>query len=283
MSNETQKLEETVNDSSLTLGQYLAQARQASGLSVVEVAQRTNRPASYLQAIEADDYSAFTSPAMIRGIVSQYAKVVGADHAQAMSLLPSNLKPNSNLTSVGLKEGQDVIQQQSALISRSKLSKAGLVLLSLVVLALLVYWVFGARFFKKQDEPKKLTPANQVQITTTPAQPTPAVPSADTNAANASQASTNVATENTSAPAAGNNLGLKFRAPVWIEIKDAQGKVLLSGIQQTGTEQNISGETPLSVKLGDGTNVDMSWKGQPYDLSPMLKDGNTVIRIKDLQ
>ena len=37
------------------------------------------------------------------------------------------------------------------------------------------------------------------------------------------------------------------------------------------------------VKLGDGTKVDMSWKGQPYDLAPLLKGRNTVVRIENLQ
>jgi hypothetical protein len=68
-----------------------------------------------------------------------------------------------------------------------------------------------------------------------------------------------------------------------VEIKDAQGKILLTGLQQPDTEQNVQGEAPLRVKLGDGTKVDMNWKGQPYDLTPLLKGRNTVVRIENLQ
>ena len=143
--------------SAQSLGQYLAKARLASGLSISDLAQRTNRPAAYLEALEADDFTPFNTPVVLRGIVSQYVKAVGADQAQAMALLPSQFKPASALASVGIKEGQKPIKQ-SASMGRSGLPKLGLVLLSLIVLALLAYWIFGARLFKGRDDAQKLTP-----------------------------------------------------------------------------------------------------------------------------
>ena len=276
--------------SAQSLGQYLAKARLASGLSISDLAQRTSRPAAYLEALEADDFALFKTPVVLRGIVSQYVKAVGADQAQAMALLPSQFKPASALASVGIKEGQKPIKQ-SASMGRSGLPKLGLVLLSLIVLALLAYWIFGARLFKGRDDAQKLTPPNQVQVATPPAQPaaTPApetanttTPAAPTAAAPADATATPTAPADATAPA-GDALNLKFRGPVWVEIKDAQGKILLTGLQQPDTEQNVQGEAPLRVKLGDGTKVDMSWKGQPYDLAPLLKGRNTVVRIENLQ
>ena len=274
-----------------SLGQYLAKARLTSGLSISDLAQRTSRPAAYLEALEADDFALFKTPVVLRGIVSQYVKAVGADQATAMNLLPSQFKPTSPLASVGIKEGQKPIKQ-TASMGRSGLPKLGLVLLSLIVLALLAYWIFGARLLKSREDAQKLTPPNQVQVTTPPAQSAvaPAAPAADT--ANTAPAAT-TAPEQTATPAisdaaattaaTGDALNLKFRGPVWVEIKDAQGKILLTGLQQPDTEQNVQGEAPLRVKLGDGTKVDMSWKGQPYDLTPLLKGRNTVVRIENLQ
>ena len=277
-----------------SLGQYLAKARLTSGLSISDLAQRTSRPAAYLEALEADDFALFKTPVVLRGIVSQYVKAVGADQATAMNLLPSQFKPTSPLASVGIKEGQKPIKQ-TASMGRSGLPKLGLVLLSLIVLALLAYWIFGARLLKNRDDAQKLTPPNQVQVTTPPAQPA-AAPATDT--ANTAPAATTApeqaaaapatsdaaaTTVTTTAAAAGDALNLKFRGPVWVEIKDAQGKILLTGLQQPDTEQNVQGEAPLRVKLGDGTKVDMSWKGQPYDLTPLLKGRNTVVRIENLQ
>lgn len=273
-------------ESALTLGQYLAKARLNSGLSVNDLAQRTNRPVAYVQALEADNFAPFTTPVVLRGIVSQYVKAVGADQARAMSLLPSQFKPANDLASVGIKEGQKPLKPASNM-GRSGLPKLGIAVLSLVVLALLAYWIFGARLFKGREEAQKLTPPNQVQVTNPPAPtPVPAVENAPAPAANsttAPAADANATPSATPATPAGDALTLKFRGPVWVEIKDAQGKVLLTGIQPADSEQSLTGTAPLSVKLGDGTKVDMSWKGQPYDLAPMLQGGKTVVRIKDLQ
>ena len=277
-----------VNASALTLGQHLANARLAAGMSINDLAQRTNRPVSYLEAIEADDFSQVNTPIVVRAIVSQYAKAVGADPAQATALLPGQFKPVSGLASVGLNEGKKPIKQTQSM-ARSGVPKLGIALLSLLVLALLAYWVFGARLFKGREEAQKLTPPNQVQVNNppaaTPATP-PAAPSTDaaTNAPTVQAANTPAATSATDpAAATANGLNLKFRGPVWVEIKDAKGMVLLTGLQQADTEKSITGEAPLSVKFGDGTKVEMTWKGQPYDLAPLLQGGKTVVRIKDLQ
>ena len=118
------------NESAQTLGQYLSQARLAAGMSVNDLAQRTNRPASYVEALEADNFAPFSSPIVVRAIVSQYVKAVGADPVQAGTLLPNQFKPTSGLASVGIKEGQKPIKQTDSM-ARSGLPKLGLVLLSL--------------------------------------------------------------------------------------------------------------------------------------------------------
>ncbi len=286
MDNPTNFTNETL-PTAQSLGQYLAKARLAGGLSISDLAQCTSRPAAYLEALEADDFSAFKTPVVLRGLVSQYVKAVGADQAQAMALLPSQFKPASALASVGFKEGLKPIKQTNTM-GRSGLPKLGLVLLSLIVLGLLAYWIFGARLFKGREDAQKLTPPNQVQVATPPAAATaPVAPVApettNTTASVAPTATTPADTSATATTPTGDALNLKFRGPVWVEIKDAQGKILLTGLQQPDTEQNVQGEAPLRVKLGDGTKVDMSWKGQPYDLAPLLKGRNTVVRIENLQ
>ncbi len=62
----------------------------------------------------------------------------------------------------------------------------------------------------------------------------------------------------------------KFKVASWVEIKDAKGTVLLSGTQEAGTEQTVSGELPLKVKVGNASQVEATWKGQPYDLKAAI-------------
>ena len=268
----------------LTLGQWLMQARQAKNLSVQEVALRTNRSAMQISELEADNLSSFGAPVLLRGMVRQYTKVVGADEAQALGLIPEQFKVTRQLNELGFKDSQ-VTTPKAVPMGKPWISQIWIVLLTTLVLALLAYWVFGARMFKDKDAPQKMTTANQIQIATPPAPTTTsAVVTPNPETTVASSASVASATEQTPVPAVTDaTLGLKFKDAVWVEVKDAKGAVLISGLQPANSEQNLKGELPLSVKIGDANKVEMTWKGQPYDLLSATKGRGTVAKIERLE
>ena len=268
----------------LTLGQWLMQARQAKNLSVQEVALRTNRSAMQISELEADNLSSFGAPVLLRGMVRQYTKVVGADEAQALGLIPEQFKVTRQLNELGFKDSQ-VTTPKAVPMGKPWISQIWIVLLTTLVLALLAYWVFGARMFKDKDAPQKMTTANQIQIANPPAPTTTsAVVTPNPETTVASSASVASATEQTPVPAVTDaTLGLKFKDAVWVEVKDAKGAVLISGLQPANSEQNLKGELPLSVKIGDANKVEMTWKGQPYDLLSATKGRGTVAKIERLE
>jgi cytoskeleton protein RodZ len=59
----------------------------------------------------------------------------------------------------------------------------------------------------------------------------------------------------------------------WIKVTDAQGEVLLNGIQSQGTVQVVSGLSPLKVVIGVATSAHLMVDGKPYLLSDKLKGG----------
>ena len=268
----------------LTLGQWLMQARQAKNLSVQEVALRTNRSAMQISELEADNLSSFGAPVLLRGMVRQYTKVVGADEAQALGLIPEQFKVTRQLNELGFKDSQ-VTTPKAVPMGKPWISQIWIVLLTTLVLALLAYWVFGARMFKDKDAAQKMSTANQIQIANPPAPAVTAPAVAPTPETTATPTATvSPAAEQTTASAVADvALGLKFKGAVWIEIKDAKGTVLVSGTQAANSEQNIKGELPLSVIIGDVTNVDMTWKGLPYDLKSATKGRGTVAKIERLE
>lgn len=268
----------------LTLGQWLMQARQAKNLSVQEVALRTNRSAMQISELEADNLSSFGAPVLLRGMVRQYTKVVGADEAQALGLIPEQFKVTRQLNELGFKDSQ-VTTPKAVRMGKPWISQIWIVLLTTLVLALLAYWVFGARMFKDKDAAQKMSTANQIQIANPPAPAVTAPAVAPTPETTATPTATvSPAAEQTTASAVADvALGLKFKGAVWIEIKDAKGTVLVSGTQAANSEQNIKGELPLSVIIGDVTNVDMTWKGQLYDLKSATKGRGTVAKIERLE
>lgn len=267
----------------LTLGQWLIQARQAKGLSVQEVALRTNRSVVQISELEADNLSSFGAQVLLRGMVRQYTKVVGADETQALRLIPEQFNTLNPLEGLGIKDS--TISKKTARMGKPWISQIWIVLLTIVVLALLAYWVFGARMFKDKDAAQKMSTANQIQIANPPAPAVTAPAVAPTPETTATPTATvpPVAEQMPASAVADAALGLKFKAAVWVEIKDAKGTVLVSGTQAANSEQNIKGELPLSVIIGDVTNVDMTWKGQPYDLKSATKGRGTVAKIERLE
>ena len=267
----------------VSLGQWLTQARQAKGLTVQEVALRTNRSVVQISELEADNLSSFGAQVLLRGMVRQYTKVVGADETQALRLIPEQFNTLNPLEGLGIKDS--TISKKTARMGKPWISQIWIVLLTILVLALLAYWVFGARMFKDKDAAQKMSTANQIQIANPPAPAVTAPAVAPTPETTATPTATvpPVAEQTPASVVADAALGLKFKGAVWVEVKDAKGAVLVSGTQAANSEQNIKGELPLSVVIGDVTNVDMTWKGQPYDLKSATKGRGTVAKIERLE
>jgi len=59
-----------------------------------------------------------------------------------------------------------------------------------------------------------------------------------------------------------------FRNSSWTEIRDRDGRVLLSGTYRGGTAQTVTGVPPLTLKIGNAADVTLRYNGQPVDLAP---------------
>ncbi len=67
--------------------------------------------------------------------------------------------------------------------------------------------------------------------------------------------------------AVANLLVMSFRDDCWIQVKDASGKTLSTGVKKAGQSLNLSGSLPYSVILGAPENVSMTLASEPVDLS----------------
>ncbi|WP_122055052.1 cytoskeleton protein RodZ [Vibrio sp. Evd11] len=64
-----------------------------------------------------------------------------------------------------------------------------------------------------------------------------------------------------------NELVMQFSADCWIQVKDAAGKTLSTGIKKAGQTLNLSGTAPYKVILGAPEGVSMTFASEPVDLS----------------
>jgi cytoskeleton protein RodZ len=73
-------------------------------------------------------------------------------------------------------------------------------------------------------------------------------------------------------------LGVKTSGETWIEVQDARGQTLLSRKVAPGESLGLDGEVPLRLTIGNAGATQITFRGQPVDLS-----ANTVANVARLQ
>lgn len=75
-----------------------------------------------------------------------------------------------------------------------------------------------------------------------------------------------------------NGLVMDFSGDCWVQVIDATGKSLVSGIQKSGSQLNLAGTAPYKLTLGAPASVQVQFQGKPVDLSRFVKS-NRVARL----
>ncbi|VTR61037.1 Cytoskeleton protein rodZ [Serratia fonticola] len=75
-----------------------------------------------------------------------------------------------------------------------------------------------------------------------------------------------------------NGLVMDFSGDCWVQVVDATGKSLVSGIQKSGSRLNLAGKAPFKLTLGAPASVQVQFQGKPVDLSRFVKS-NRVARL----
>ncbi|TXL61802.1 DUF4115 domain-containing protein, partial [Zeimonas arvi] len=68
-------------------------------------------------------------------------------------------------------------------------------------------------------------------------------------------------------------LRLRFARESWVEIREAGGKVVLTGLQPAGSERELSGRKPLTLVIGNAEHVTLERGGKPVDLAARARQG----------
>ncbi|MBB1074335.1 helix-turn-helix domain-containing protein [Rhodoferax sp. 4810] len=73
-------------------------------------------------------------------------------------------------------------------------------------------------------------------------------------------------------------VAVSFKAPCWVDIRDASGRFKLIGEMRKGTRHVLAGEPPYSIIFGNATAVDMRVDGKVFDVRAQSR-GN-IARFK---
>lgn len=262
-------------------GRLVRQARETRGLSIEDLAAQIKLARNTLDAIERDDFAQLNEPVYVRGYYRKLSKVLPVTEAELLSAyerIAGNRTPPppSKLILAGGPE----------LGSGRGLSPR--IAVAIIVLGVLIgALAFWGKNRSTQPEAPEVTPAavdpaatavvEPVAATPEPvAPPTAEVPAATNTPAVEPTTPPVAPAEPPAAPAATGPLQLQFGASSWTEIKDATGKVLLSGLVDAGSNQTLDGTPPFVVFLGNAPAVRITYKGQAVDTTPFRRGDNTA-------
>jgi cytoskeleton protein RodZ len=247
-------------------GRTLAAARAARGLSVEDVAQRLKYAPRQIEALETDNHAALPGAVVVRGMIRGYAKLLGLDGDSLLGGLQARPEaPGGDFA----RGGMDV-PFPTGPKKGGRLYLILSVLVALAVAAVVADWVLRAR--EAAVEARVRT-----ETTAVPAAPAaaareaPAVlalpaPAAGEPAAAPAQPEP-TAPAQAALLAATGRLEFQFQRDSWVEVKDAEGTVLVSALQRAGTAQTFEGKPPLALVIGNAGGVRLRYNDADVDLA----------------
>lgn len=73
-------------------------------------------------------------------------------------------------------------------------------------------------------------------------------------------------------------VGLRAVEDAWIEVRDARGKKVFSGLLKAGQTASVDGAAPMRLRIGNATHVQLTHKGQPVELGAHTR--NNIARLE---
>lgn len=305
---------------SMTAGTLLRQAREAAGLSLAGLAAALKVPAPKLEALEADDYAAFQDHVFMRALAQSVCRTLRVDSASVLALLPrtqlKSLADDRGSINATFKERS--FKATGTPLGRENGSrKVAIIVLLLLAAAAAVY--FLPKHEGDAEEPQAgssdaaalVSPAATVSepvaaqepvapaVTApasegaAPAAPAPAAPAA-TPAVQAPAAAAPAAGVPGDVPAdaaaatpatqaaqtPGGVLVMKASAQSWVQVKDANGRVVLQKTLAAGESVGAEGAMPLSVIVGNASGTEVRVRGELLEVAKTTRDNVARFEVK---
>jgi transcriptional regulator with XRE-family HTH domain len=223
-------------------GDKLREAREAQGLTLADIANRTRVPTRHLEAIENGDYGSLPSPTYTVGFAKAYARVVGLDE----KVIAGEVRNNPQLPLAPMTQ-YDTYQpgDPKRLPSRGLATVAGGI--GVLVLIAVILW-YGTGLFRGSNEPVATPPENTIAA----------------------------APEPTPAPVSGGQVSLTATDSVWLKIYDASGKTLFEKTMTAGERYDVPADAngPM-INVGRPDKIQVTVNGSA--VAP-LGDGKVAIQ-----
>ena len=289
-----------------TAGAMLRAAREKRGLHIAALAASIKVPQRKLEALEGDHYEELLDLTFTRALAQTVCRSLKIDAQPVLDRLPlpEGSSPKLAHVSTGLnapfreRPGQDE-PADWGWMGRPVVWGTLLVLIAAGLVAWMPQTVFDTLrgvIFPKAVPGAASAPAASAPTSAAPPPPTaPAVVEAPPAGSPAAPPPTEAVTatslgapQTVEAPVAAASsatvphgsalLGVKVNGESWIEVQDARGQTLVSRRLTSGEALGLDGVVPLRVTIGNASATQLTFRGQPVDLS-----ANTVANVARLQ
>ena len=228
----------------MSLGSLIAKARKDAGLSLEDLAAKTNIRISVLSEIEKDNFSQCGGETYARGHVRNIASTLKADQKEFIRLYEEEQGGETRSMKDLLVENSVMRQPEEA----RKISWKVLVMISVVSL-----FVVGV--------------AQVIISNTTSTDVVSAKPSASASPSASETQSESPAAEPSTQSTFSTGTGVEVvidaaRAKSWLFVSDAAGRTLFSGQIPRGSVKTFSSDSQLNLKVGNAGGVDLKVNGK---------------------
>lgn len=234
-------------------GSVLADARQAKGLSVRDVASAMNMMPFQIEALEANDFAKFNSELFVKGYIRRYADLLGLS-AEPLLADTNKLLANGAKAKKRDSEDRNPRAKAKATVRNNKLRQA------LVFAGAILIWILANSLLSGPEE--ALTDAVEAHSIVIINDFVPG------GADDSHWVSVEV------------DIFLSFEEDASVLLRDSRGEVLVSGMQERGSSLQLQGLAPFDVILSYWPAVKMRYRDKDIDLAQVLTYSFDVARLR---
>ncbi|MBL4829217.1 MAG: DUF4115 domain-containing protein [Aliivibrio sp.] len=275
-------------------GDILKEARGKMGLSISDVADRLRLRSVIIQQMENNQFDLGKSATFTRGYLRSYAKVVAVSEKEILAALDKigEAQPEEH-------EMQSFSRQTKRAKHDRNIMKLTWVILALFIGITMMWWWQNQT--QAEDEtyvPQIETAENQqalAPISTDTVEPTESVlveESSDADLIEVNKIEQDVVEPTVSSEDVDNEvvvsdpktpevktvvaettknieqvISMSFSSDCWIDVKDATGTNLSTGVKKSGTSLTLKGVEPFKVVIGAPSAVELTYQGKLVDLT----------------
>jgi cytoskeleton protein RodZ len=275
-------------------GAVLAAAREELNLSIGEVARHLKLSPAQVEALEEGAYDRLPGRVFVRGFLRNYAKLLGLDPQPLLQRIDTEMPPPAVV-----EERPPPPHEVMPTGDSSRWTVYGGIA-GVIIVALAAYeFGFNAPPSQSANEETSAGKTGGAPADTAATQSSPATASAPETASSAAEPGASaqgaasspldaVAGASASAPpdaaaaaaakaSDAHELHFSFDQDSWVEVRDANDKVVLRKLNRAGSEERVSGTPPFRLVVGNARTVHLTYDGEAVDLGPHI--GQTVARL----